>query len=303
MFARRIDNRGFTLVELLVVIAVIGMLTALLLPAIQASREAARRMNCSSNLKQIGIGLHMHHDARRQLPAGWQGRNLTTGMPDPLGEPGWGWAVGILPYLEEGSIANYVCPNRSIAASENAQARVQTIALFRCPTDRGRDTFTWKPDRPPSGGWTNLDLATANYVGVFGTQDIHICGQLAPGQQCVSDGVFYHNSAVTFQQITDGLSRTFMVGERASKLEYSTWVGAPPGDECAPGLVLGSASYPPNSKDFDIHNFSSNHPTGTNFLSADGSVRLVSQDIDENIYHALCTIAAGDSVGDFFNGQ
>jgi prepilin-type N-terminal cleavage/methylation domain-containing protein len=296
MFARRIS--GFTLVELLVSITIIGMLISLMLPAIQAAREAARQMSCSNNLKQIGLGLHLYHQSYQQLPAGWLAYNSQSGLPDPLGPPGWGWASQILPFIEQGNVSrNLLNFDKPLTAPENAQARTQIVALFRCPSDVGKGTFTWRPDRPPeSGGVIGVELATSNYLGVYGTTDIHQCGETPSGQQCMSNGIFYHNSSVRFEDITDGLSKTFLVGERTSELDYPTWIGAPPGDECAPGLVVGTASYPPNSKQSDIHNFSSRHPSGTNFLSADGSVRLVSQTIDRDVYHALCTRAGRDIV-------
>ena len=164
------------------------------------------------------------------------------------------------------------------------------------PFGHGRPHFVWVPDRPPESGPANLELATSNYLGVFGTLDVHICGGLPNGEQCTSDGVFYHNSGVRFADITDGLSNTFVAGERTTDLDYPTWVGAPAGDECAPGLVVGTASYPPNSEVFDIHNFSSHHPAGTHFLSGDGSVRLISQYIETNAYHALCTRSGGEVI-------
>ena len=283
---------GFTLVELLVVIAIIGTLTALLLPAIQAAREASRRMACSNNLKQIGLALHLYHEAHHKLPAGWTSYDPATHLPYALGEPGFGWAARILPFIELNMIAkNLIHDSLPLSHPDNQNARLTRIAEFRCPSDIGKDIFT--NDDP-----LELQLATANYIGVFGTGEIHECGELGPGQQCSSDGVFFHNSNITFRDIRDGLSHTFAVGERSSALGYGTWVGAPANDDCAPGLVLGTAGYPPNSHEDDIHNFSSRHPTGTNFLSADGSVRLISQDIDEQVYHALCTRAAGDSIGD-----
>src|SRR3972149_9926070 len=95
---------GFTLVELLVVIAIIGTLTALLLPAIQAAREAARRMSCSNNLKQIGLALHLYHDTFLRWPAGWQGYDPVTRGDNWLGDPGWGWSAAILPYLEQKNV-------------------------------------------------------------------------------------------------------------------------------------------------------------------------------------------------------
>ena len=293
MFARKLH--GFTLVELLVVITIIGILIALLLPAVQAAREAARRMQCSNNLKQIGLGLHLYHDTWGQLPAGWRAYNATTGKPDALGQPGWGWAASILPFLEqENVVRNLIHFDKSVAAPENLTACALKLSIFRCPTDNGTPTFGWTPDE---GAGESIEiLSTANYVGVFGVQDIHSCGTVTSGQQCISDGTFFHNSAVRFADIRDGLSQTFIVGERTSDLGYSTWVGAPSGDKCAPGLILGSASYPPNKSQDDAHNFSSNHSSGTHFLSGDGSVRLVSQYIEEAAYHALCTRAGGEVV-------
>ena len=293
-------RHAFTLVELLVVITIIGMLVALLLPAVQAAREAARRASCTNNMRQIGIGLHMYHDEHRCLPMGWHAVDTATGKPYALGEPGWGWAAEILPYIEQDNVKkNLVHTDLSITASENEEGRSTAIALFRCPSDIGNSTFTWVPDEPPAGGGDPVTplLATANYVGVYGTTDLHECGEAPIGRQAKSNGVFFHNSTVCFADIRDGLSNTFIVGERSSNLEYSTWVGAPAGDECAPGLILGSASYPPNSQTDDIHNFSSNHPSGTHFVLGDGSVRLVSQSIDRSLYHALVT-RAGNEVAD-----
>src|SRR5881396_3595982 len=93
-------RRGFTLVELLVVIAIIGVLVALLLPAVQAAREAARRMTCQNNLKQIGLAMHTHHDALGKLPMG----QLTRIGLAP--SPGWSWSIMLLPYMEQGNLFN-----------------------------------------------------------------------------------------------------------------------------------------------------------------------------------------------------
>jgi prepilin-type N-terminal cleavage/methylation domain-containing protein/prepilin-type processing-associated H-X9-DG protein len=292
---------GFTLIELLVVITIISILIALLLPAVQAAREAARRAQCSNNLKQIGIALHLYHDTHKRLPSGWRGYT-PSGQPDPLGEPGWGWAACILPYLELENLGDKLIHfDQPLTAAVNEPARSLPLVVYRCPSDIGEKTFTFVPDE---GNVTVTPvLATANYVGVFGVEDVHKCGSVPAGQQCKSDGTFFHNSAVTFTDIGDGLSNTFIVGERTSMLGYSTWAGAPAGDECAPGLVVGSASYPPNSAASDIHNFSSRHPQGTHFLMADGSVHLISQYIDERSYHALCTRAGEEPVSSKWIGQ
>ena len=114
--------------------------------------------------------------------------------------------------------------------------------------------------------------------------------------------MFLLNRGVRFADILDGLSHTLIVGERYSILAPSTWVGVVTGGEHAPARIAGVATYPPNSSDKPahyFHNFSSLHPAGTHFVSADGSVHLVAETIDEQVYQALCTRAAGDVVGKY----
>jgi prepilin-type N-terminal cleavage/methylation domain-containing protein len=288
-------RNAFTLVELLVVITIIGILIALLLPAVQAAREAARRMQCSNNLKQIGLGLHLYHGTFNQLPAGWRAYDPSTGKPYALGKPGWGWAACILPYMEQQNVVNSMIHyDKPIADTANAEVCALVLSVFRCPSDTGEPTFAWTPDE--GSGDTIAKLATSNYIGVFGTEDVHKCGDVANGLQCTSDGTFFHNSAVRFADIRDGLSQTFIVGERTSDIGHSTWVGAPAGDECSPGIILGSALATPNSTDEETHNFSSRHSTGTHFLSGDGSVRIVSQYMETTAFKALCTRAGGEVV-------
>ena len=299
---------AFTLVELLVVIAVIGILIALLLPAIQSARESARRMSCCNNLKQIGLALNLYYNTNNKLPPGWTAYDPQTHLPYTLGEPGWGWASRILPFMEQNSLANNVIHyNLAISDPSNQTARLTQIAEFRCPSDINQQTCI-DPDDP-----AQIEMAVGNYVGVFGTQNVHEVENMTVGQQCISDGVFYHNSAVTYKDIRDGTSHTFAVGERClvispqwqpgMDLGLSTWVGSPANDRCGPGMVLGTGLYTPNTRQDDLHNFSSRHPTGTNFASADGSVRFVSQELDDQLFRALCTMAAGDSIGDALSNQ
>ena len=153
----------------------------------------------------------------------------------------------------------------------------------------------------PAQGYT---LSSSNYVGVFGTNDMHnVCDPGSPNyNRCLGNGTFFLNRGVSFRDITDGLSHTFIVGERSSKWMTSTWLGVVSGGEHAPARVVGTATYPPNSDvEFEHpHNFSSFHPAGTNFLLGDGSVRMVHETIDQYVFRALCTRASGDQVGGFF---
>lgn len=289
---------GFTLIELLVVIAIIGILVSLLLPAVQAAREAARRAQCSNNLKQIGIALHLHHEANGRLPAGWVGYRdpVTKQQPLPLGRPGWAWSVWILPYLEQESLYNnQINLELPVTDHRHDAARRALIPTFRCPSDSGQSRSTL-------GGF---EVSTSNYVGVFGSNDLHAAWTAAAsGGQCTGNGVFYHNRRHRFEDILDGLSKTLIVGERATKNEYySTWIGVFPDASHAPARVVGVAHTPPNADEDHPHNFSSHHSTGTNFLLGDGSVHWVPEAINQAVYHALCTRAGYDDVGEFFTEQ
>jgi prepilin-type N-terminal cleavage/methylation domain-containing protein len=300
-------HKAFTLVELLVVIAIIGILIALLLPAVQAAREAARRMSCANNMKQIGIGLHMYHDTFKMLPAGWRGFDPSTGEPHWFGLPGWAWSASILPYMEQTAVYNNLIHfDRPIADPINDEVRVARIKVFRCPTDTGEKTFFLEGGAPSVGVPVTfpIEIATGNYIGAFGTIDFHhVCDPSSPDfNGCQGNGTFFLNRQVRFADILDGLSNTLIVGERSSKLAPSTWVGVVTGGQHGVARVTGVASYPPNSEytpDHYFHNFSSMHPSGTNFLLGDGSVRLIPETIVEKTFHALTTRRGRDIVGDY----
>jgi len=299
-------RKAFTLVELLVVIAIIGILIALLLPAVQAAREAARRSSCTNNMKQIGLGLHMYHDTFAMLPAGWRGVHPSTGQPFWFGSTGWAWSACILPYMEQTAVyRDLIHFDRPVWDPVNDQVRVFPIATYRCPSDIGDKTFDLAGGAP-SVATVNfpIRIATGNYIGVFGTLEFRsVCNPNSPEyNRCEGNGSFILNRQFRFADFTDGLSNTLMVGERNSKLASSTWVGVVTGGQHGIARVTGVAIYPPNSTDTPahyFHNFSSFHPSGTNFLSADGSVRMISQTIEEQTYRALSTRAGGEIVGPY----
>ncbi|WP_347246057.1 DUF1559 domain-containing protein [Thermogutta sp.] len=305
----RPPRRAFTLVELLVVIAIIGLLIGLLLPAVQAAREAARRAECSNNLKQIGLAIHMYHDSHRTLPAGWAAYTPDGRHPMVNGSPGWAWGAVILPYLEQmGLYQGGIHLEAPIYAPINQEAIKTFISVYRCPSDINSNEQVFEAHKLHEGHeheedhqgeeYDELLIARSNYVGCFGTANIHVCDNLPPGRQCDGNGALFHNSFLSLAALTDGTSQTFLVGERTVALGYATWCGVLPDPE-APAGVLASAEYPPNLKHAHAHNFSSQHPQGANFLLGDGSVRMISQTIDLNVFHALATRNGGETPGPF----
>lgn len=297
---------AFSLVELLIVIAIVGVLTALLLPAVQAAREAARRTQCTSNLKQLGLALHQAHEVRRALPNGWTAFTPGTLTSNPNGVPGWGWVASLLPYLDEGNTALHVDRRINILDPMHSAARVTSLPTLLCPSESGEPVFSLRDE-------TDSEiclLARANYVGNFGT------GEIADSPSR-GNGTFFHNSRVRFRDITDGLSNTLLVGERSGLHGESTWVGVIAGAEEAMARVLGAGDHTPNQPhdeaghhdhadghegdDGDHHHdhlddFGSYHAGITLFVRADGSVQAVSDEIALATFRALCTRAGSELV-------
>lgn len=291
-------RRGFTLIELLVVIAIIAILIALLLPAVQQAREAARRTQCKNNLKQIGIALHGYHETALAFPPGWIGVDRSSGAHDFEGHNSFGWAVALLPHLEQGPLYKRLDTQQSMMDPTNLSILQTPLQAFRCPSDTGPEF--WDIVDEASGSNVLATLSSSNYVGVWGT--IELDDACSPGQPCRSDGFFYLNSRIRFKDLKDGVSQTFAVGERRhDKLDQwnATWAGAVPEGEESLARILGVTDHTPNHPDAHMEDFSSFHPGGVHMLATDGAVKFITENIDHGVYQSLATIFNQDVVGSF----
>lgn len=280
------------------------MLVALLLPAVQSAREASRRSRCISNLKQVGVALHNYQAARGSLPAGYISSFTSDGTDTG---PGWGWGASLLGQLEENSLRMQLQWSLPIEDPANAAGRIQSVAVYLCPSDATPPVWSARqaPDGSTNLGATICDVASANYVGVFGTTEPGIDG----------DGLFFRNSQIRFQDITDGTSHTLAIGERSHLLGEATWVGSVTGAALAPGpgdtdgigvfevesgssMVLGHVGElkAPGDPTGDVNMFYSLHPGGVNFLFADGHVSFLETTLDYTTFKALATRAGGEAI-------
>jgi prepilin-type N-terminal cleavage/methylation domain-containing protein/prepilin-type processing-associated H-X9-DG protein len=287
------QHKAFTLVELLVVIAIIGILVALLLPAVQAAREAAHRMSCTNNLKQIALALHNYHDTYNAMPMGWIGLETPNGRVLSEGQPGWGWAAHVLPFIEQNTVTDIVRDTLPITDPLNLPARETHLPVFRCPSDARSQEFF---DLEDTSGAVLANVPVANYVGMFGTTPLSNCLGLPAGVQCRSDGPFFHNSSTRFRDFLDGTSNTLLIGERYSKYGESTWLGAVPTADESMARILAIADHAPNSSAGHLDDPGSYHPAGTNFAFADGLVHIIVETIDLAVYYGLATMQGGEPV-------
>lgn len=281
-------HSAFTLIELLVVIAIIGVLVGLLLPAVQQAREAARRSTCTNNLKQLGLAMHTHADARKYFPPG---------IGNPSNSCAWNWGTFILPGLENATLYDRFSPLATTVYNYPTITDLQTpMSVFRCPSDSGfTEIFAAAAPRrvfPISAG-TGVQVAMSNYVGNNGSWKpstaARFTHQLHNG--VAPNGIFWRDSNLKLKDITDGLSKTIMVGERS--VRNPTPTGQCPGAATIyAGRItnqltdldsaLGTATVSLNATDgdFGTRGFKSEHAGGIiQFLFCDGSVRAISDGI------------------------
>jgi prepilin-type N-terminal cleavage/methylation domain-containing protein/prepilin-type processing-associated H-X9-DG protein len=302
-------SRGFTLVELLVVIAIIGVLIALLLPAIQAAREAARRMQCSNKLKQFGVGINAYIDAHGVFPisiAPW-----TSELPQPV-PPGVklnakGWIISVLPYMEQEQLYEQFIPgfNGDFMASSGIYSTACRGAMktkcdfLHCPSDDSAQQNSTNEYQ-----WEGIEVALTNYKGVLG--DSRVGGTSSVHQGTMPDchytvgcnGLFYrHNfrEPIAMKEVTDGTSTTLMVGEDVPAQNHHSVAFYSNGDWCSCNAPLNYFPDTPNDW-WNVMTFRSRHPGVVQFCFVDGSVRPLSEQIDYALYRALSTKAGGEVV-------
>ncbi len=321
---RQHRRHGFTLIELLVVIAIIAVLIGMLLPAVQKVREAANRMACANNLKQLTLAAHSFHDARGQFPTGF---HPSVDLGDGKFANGTNLWLDLLPYFEQDNLQkkwDYNDWAKNIAGGSNATT-AQVIKIFLCPSDLLPDPAVYRfvaqdPQFAPANGYYGL-----NSYGGNGGRRTNYNPSTDPAA-ATRDGIFFLKSHVRIRDITDGTSTTFLFGERYHSdrefdritegtdahpiARYGWWgsvlVLSVPGtygihtlSTPVPINYRVPASAPwgdPVARSDRVCAFGSGHPGGANFAFADGSVHFMSDRTDLPILQALSTIARGEVV-------
>ncbi|MBN2296259.1 MAG: DUF1559 domain-containing protein [Pirellulales bacterium] len=284
---------GFTLVELLVVIAIIGILIALLLPAVQAAREAARRMHCANNFKQVGVALHNHHSAQRAFPQGVDMRRSSNpcSMPDNVStnKIGFAWSALILPYLEHGQLYDRLDHDTNYHLGINFDISAEFISAYLCPSDpQGRELVN-VDDGHYNGRIEEEDMAKTNMLGVADSEDYR-CDSSFPKWN--GDGVLYQYVKTKIRDITDGTSHTLITGEVIGNIAVphsaAFWLSWSISDT---RNGINNPLRMPASTPWDFNNggFASYHPGGCHFGFADGSVHFLDETISQNVLRSLTT--------------
>jgi prepilin-type N-terminal cleavage/methylation domain-containing protein/prepilin-type processing-associated H-X9-DG protein len=318
-FVRR--TCGFTLVELLVVIAIIGVLVALLLPAVQAAREAARRAQCSNNLKQIGISLHNYHDTYLSFPMNYRPSG-TTFQTNYATE---GWMKAILPFLEQKPLSDTTTPAAPMSLTGNLAASDTVIKTYLCPSDgitSAGKMATRSDGNEPAGTFRTRVKAVNNYKACCGANWawtfvnttnarwpndgnglIHCDGFICSNSHGAgpSNMVDVQRNLLRMASIQDGTSNTFAVGEAIPAWSDWTWWYCQNASVATCAIPLnyrrGIDQLQSFAGNWDRNfGFYSLHPGGAQFVMVDGSVRFVADTINTATYRALATTMGGETV-------
>jgi len=289
------------LIELLVIISTIAVLIALLLPAVQSAREAARRAQCTNNLKQLALAAHNYESSNSVFPSGGMTPTAASVGWSPLTPyySYWGYLMGLSQYFEQGAIYNaFNSSSLSYFSPENDTVSAAKISVLWCPSDpevfNGNGIYT----SPPAGDNRRMTYTygLTSYRGICGPwyTPVRNCIGIAPGDYSKLTanalGVIYHGSSVSIASITDGTSNTMMIGEyvygRLSQVDKNCWHWWNAGNSDS----IGTAMYAPNIKGKDISIYdntaqipivsqSSEHPGGANHAFSDGSVRFIKDSV------------------------
>ncbi len=267
---------AFTLVELLVVIAIIGVLVALLLPAVQAAREAARRMSCQNNMRQFGIALHSYHDTVTKFPPGsaWDGNTNLSVAVNCISA----FAI-LMPYYEQANLQNLFDFKVNHNDAKNVVAAGTTLKLLFCPSRRS-------PMK--NGNYAASDYALSAGSGNDQTVDL-----------TQHKGIFNTNSNIKMADVTDGTSNTFAFGEKFVDWKNRGSTDGPAyrwGYHSTRNTVSPMNHYPLSPWGDNDITFGSQHPTGSNFTFTDGSVHFLAENINLQLYQCLSNKADGQSV-------
>ena len=307
------NRSGFTLIELLVVIAIIAILIALLLPAVQQTREAARQVQCRNNMKQLGLALHGFHDTFGAFPAsGW----TKAGPGNPAGKF-VGWRPLILPFIEQENLRKLYDFEENWWEGTNPTAAGVPLLVFQCPSAPTGPAVLDAVEKPPRPAMTfPVPLAPTDYEAIMGIRPV-----IDPTVYNRSNrfSIMHRNSTKKFRDILDGSTNTIAVVECAGRpgvyrghtvdttlsndqgigwadsegpfsLDLSSSDGSQEG--CGPA---NGCKFPMNRRnDNEPYSF---HTGGGNFLFADGRVQFISENVDSLTFAALCTAAAGEVVG------